>query len=79
MKLFIETDEGEIIEVKELKNVNVDSNILIFFIKQVAKLKDLENVEWLLSQKNRQDLCNTRWMLFRKSVWSIGGITWPKI
>lgn len=51
MKLFIETDEGEIIEVKELKNVNVDSNILIFFIKQVAKLKDLENVEWLLSQK----------------------------
>lgn len=51
MKLFMETDTGEKIEVKEIKDINANSSVLIFFLKDRVPLDRIERYEAYLSSK----------------------------
>lgn len=51
MKVFIETDEGRMIEAREIESVPEAASALIFTLNMVVKKADLEKLEADLTEK----------------------------
>lgn len=50
MKLILRDVQGDI-EVKEILNLNKDSEMIFFFLGQILRAKDIESIEEYLSKK----------------------------
>ena len=54
MKLYMESDNGTRIEVKEISSINPDAGVLIFFISRRLRYEDLAMLQEELSTRTNK-------------------------